>query len=316
LGGLHPGYLAFGLQALLAEKMINAAMKDNLINIAIVGLSIAGLSAAQRLLSERVVVTVYSVPSDTLSLSGQFVIFQNRSGIPVCSGIEYESACLSRLADSENFILNKMMVDRIWMVNSRVSVQDMDGVVRYFDKIIFAPNGCVAIDSIIPEINGFYGVGVSMDAWSDAEFIAGNVAVFGVGDRVLEQAMWLRHYAESIALICPEKKFRFSKEYLAYCDDPEVLVMTDCSISKLDGNGNHLRIIRLIRRSNNDVIMKDIRYLFVADPVMVDWDIVSEIRIPDVIFRCGLSNGIDYFDSSSLFVDGEKCAKQVIRMLR
>lgn len=299
-------------------------MRSRYFKVAILGASVAGLSSGCVMGENSISTVIIPLASDTLSIEGQYALYGCFGEQRWQPGREIQNSFLKRLMAYDSVHVEGDCILGVKNIQNGFEIRSLytDNVI-FCEKIIFAPNGKVSAGHLVDVVSRHFGIGVSMDAWSDSEMVSGNIAVVGFGDRLLDQCRWLSKSSDSIVALCPSCRFNFSRIYADFylpglqfqkCVKAKIL---DLVPSK---DGAKLRKVRV--KHGSLVCEYDIDYLFVADPVEVYWD---ELQIPaDALeharqnhkfFTCGLAKGIGYFDTPALFSSGMQCANQLLEIL-
>jgi thioredoxin reductase len=179
--------------------------------------------------------------------------------------------------------------------------------------VVFAPAGTeVAPDS---DTAALFGVGVSVDASSDAPLLVGqDVAVLGCGIRAAEQALiaeqaGVRH----VLVICEDSEPRFGvlAEDVARCGRIEVRTNTRVLGFEKRADGT-LRALRL--RSAEGDTEAAVAWLFLARGLECDWSLLggrAPGSVPHLICA-GLAAGVPYDDYPALVRDARSATQRVL----
>lgn len=278
----------------------------------VIGFSIAGVAAAERLSREaRVAIADYAL--DNASLEELLVVNPTGwSGRPV-SGEDFQREALQRLdvAGVRRLLVTPASIE----IADGVIVRDVAGRQIRCQGFVFAPNGS---DPGLPRaLNAerLFGHGVSFSGVADIAFAARRpVAVLGCGARAHQEVTRASRSVAKVYWLCSNTIESNTAARIA----PSVIeVFEGATLTALeeDYRGN-LAGVRFDQDGQSSEI--DVVALFVAQDLVTSWSLFgNEARARKVgekgrVAFAGIAMGLPYTDHIGLFESGVRAAERVL----
>lgn len=289
------------------------------VDCAILGFGIAAVGAALELASQRRSSVVIIHPHDSVCFRGMVTVLPTPLNGRQVTGNEFDDLAISALDGAGVSIAQPHFFSLTRSNMFELSIEAMvSGPRRIFaDRIIFAPAGTDPITSIRPDMQDYFGTGVSTDAWSDAaSYKKTPIAIVGCGSRAIEQCFLVSRYASCTTLLCAESQLTPSAQrWLELMPKPfqldQQFGVRVVSVSR--GKRGHLRQIVVQDGSGERTL--EISALFFAHELSPDWSVLGNRSVIDdliaqkAIIPAGLAAGVPYDDHEALFNDGVRAAK-------
>jgi len=282
----------------------------------VIGLSVAGVSAALRLAGHGKKVVLLDYMADTASLGGSLQIQQTPLNSEPLAGPVFEEIAVKRLGESGVEVICGFHISRVSFdkhTGSLVLLDTMRGKIQS-DVAIFAPNGT---ETGLPDDTGavgYFGWGVSYDAWSDASFFKGkDVLVIGCGYRAFEQACLASEWASSVTVVCDKGGSDFKGRRLP----DQVRVRFGLEVITIVPD-THNRVAGVIVSNGERIEDLEASAIFVASDIRPSWQIwggegEAQRRIDEgKLYLSGLAAGVPYHDHMAQFDDGIRTADLVL----
>jgi thioredoxin reductase len=279
-------------------------------DVVVLGRSLTGTLAAMRLRQEGRAVCLAPYASDNGSIEQLVEVPPSPLNARAISGEQFAGEVRKRIADLGIHEDPDLGV-KIERDGDGLVVRQLEGGSIRSRKVVFAPAG-MEDDAAHLGAAAFFGIGVSMDALSDAPLLSGKgVAVRGAGCRAAEQALLaLKGGVRHVNLI-PEgvvPTFGALSEIIEHHAD--IQVWRDTTIRALEASpSGQLSALRVERAGLEERIATD--WLFLAQGLTCDWSAVSEVRQDPGIVLAGLANGIRYDDYPGMIADVARAVSAV-----
>jgi thioredoxin reductase len=238
------------------------------------------------------------------------------------SGSDFSALVRERLVPT-GIVVDDGFVEHIVESAGFLTIVMDDGRVHRTEQVVFAPVGNeVGASDLGAE--QWYGVGVSVDAASDAPFLAGlRVAVLGGGVRAAEEALTaIRAGVTRAVILCEHTRPDFGAltSAVAACSNTDVV--TGARAVGLKGAvdvvspatvGGALQAVSVCDSEGHE---RDVHvaWLFLARGLECDWSVFGG-AVPEEstrIVRAGLAAGVPYGDRPAMIRSAQDAAEQVM----
>jgi thioredoxin reductase len=291
------------------------------VDVAIVGYSLAGCLCALQLRERRLSVSICMIAEihdfNAVDQIPQTIL--NATNIP---GDEFLSRANGRMA-SIGIIVDAGYAVRLTESPDFATVGMDGGFERAAGRVVFAPVG----DEVgAPELGAdqLYGVGVSMDAASDAPLLAGlRVAVLGGGCRAAQEALLaVRAGVAHTFILCEDDEPDFGIFAMAVKASAKIDVMTGVHVLGLRKSaagdfpaaaGGALRAVSL-RDAGGREHDVEVSWLFLSRGLECDLSVLGGV-IPGRdtrIVRAGVAAGIPYCDRLAMIRSAQAATDQIL----
>lgn len=279
------------------------------IEIAVVGSSVAGALAAIRAKTLGFNVTMFGHAKDSGSLESIFevpVTFLNSKPVSGRVFSELFSEQSEILGIKAGGIATKI---GFHPQSTKLQIETLEEVVFEACQLVYSPFGSETGLLSLPCAEPFLGIGVSMDAWSDAKYYLGQpVGVYGCGKRAAEQALIAASAGAMPTIYCAEFSFNsYGLNQLLFGAGVEIFKRIEVRSLEASPSG----ILRGMKVTNADgnSFSQEIGALFLAQDLICDWSIFNvpakKLLVHSFIVT-GIANDIPYWDYDSQIKDVDR----------
>ncbi len=233
--------------------------------------------------------------------------------VPI-SGVELEERSWKRARQLGVDMATRSYVSKVMFADEAFTVVDMDGELARAKKIVFAPAGG---EPPVHEgrLYELLGVGVSMDAWSDAPIVAEwkvRAAVIGCGFRAAEEALQCVRAGVTDVLVVCDGETRFGSLAQRISSEP-IRIASHSRLGELHvhTSGKHLEAIDIIE---GDIVRREpCGVVFLARGVECNVTLIDPFRTNPNVVLAGLAHGIAADDYPAMVADVARVVEEVCR---
>jgi len=276
-------------------------MKNTLyrLDVVVVGHGLSGVLAAIRAQARGLTVAVIGNPSDSAALESLFEIPPTDLNPYPISGKLF-SELVAKKFQELGVTVGSMATEIVFIPQTRqVQVTVIEDAIYEADQLIYSPIGHEIGLASLPNAADFLGVGVSMDAWSDADFYKGHpVAVYGCGKRAAEQAL-IAALAGAIPTICCAQTHFNAGGLDQQLHQAGIAILERTEIRSLDAAPTRKLSQLSLIGADGEHVFRTVSALFLAQGLACDWGVFNlsaEQLARKSFLVAGLASGIPYWD--------------------
>jgi thioredoxin reductase len=281
----------------------------------LLGLSIAGASAALNLSDVGWCVTLYEIEGD-LALREQFQIQGTRLAQQAMRGLNFENLVRSVLTKSgvdieRGIFLRGTFDDDPRFLLNRAG-REVEVKLERSSKLLYAPNGLPASGPILmqPNFSRALGHGLSMSASADAvSYRGGKAAVIGASRWAFEQARFAAEFASSVKVFSEKDDLPSDNAYLE--QGIKFIGSTRLVDLKLSASG---RVEAVMIETKGQPHVEGVDVVFLAPRIQTDWnqlggeEAAHRLKSSGMVRMMGVANSIPYDAYPELEKDGIQVA--------
>jgi thioredoxin reductase len=284
-------------------------MKIEHIDYAVIGYSLAGVSAALTLAESGDRVVLLDFDRDTDAIADMPRIQATPLG-PSTSGIAFDETIREAL--------RRAGIDRSTSCHVTSIYSEGNAIAECSDRrwsckgVVFAPNGTEpGLD--IEGSSALHGFGISYSAVADAPFYESQrVAVYGDSPRVFDHAWVAAQYASELFVLVKERRAESDAEVLTHLRSSSAIAFEDAVMlrSLHVSSDRTLGGIEIENSTGRRSI--DVSALFVAQHLVPMTNVVrAEVETDGIVFA-GLAAGVEYWKHAGLVSDGRRAARMLL----
>ena len=291
----------------------------------VIGLSIAGISAALRLADAGQGVNLFEIEND-LALREQFEVSGTALANDAIRGADFEDIARSVLAKSGIALAAGIVFQQavpkgagLGLVVKR-GARELEVELERSSKVIYSPNGVPLVSPLLekPNFSRALGRGLSMSASADASFFKGRkAAVIGNSRWTVEQARFAAEFASVVKIIVEgENLISGSKLIIPGCkEEVEVIPHSHVIDLKVSAEG---KVLGIIYETPGGLRTDEIDVVFLATDIQPDWGQVGgeetarKLNSQGVLCLSGVANSIPYNAYAELAEDGIRAAQALL----
>lgn len=281
-------------------------MKTERVDYAVIGESLAGVTAATTIARSGGRVVLFNYDRDTETIADIPLIRTSSLGSGM-SGLAFEKDLMKAFRDAGGQQCGTCHLTAVRSAD-RVVVESDNGWWSCLG-VVFAPNGTE------PGLDGsaaLHGFGVSYSASSDAPFFRGRrVAVYGDSPRVYEHAEIAARYAAEVVVLVKDAAIESDAAISSgLIHRPSVEFEAGAIIRSLHAEDRSLKSI--VIDSLNGPRTIEVDALFVAQHLVVDKSILPAAGPSRNLVFAGLAAGVEYGKHAALMEDGGRAARTLL----
>jgi thioredoxin reductase len=276
-------------------------------DVAVVGRSLTGCLVAIALRERGMSVAELWYMGDNQNLERMIEVPPSSLSDAVISGLEFAERFWDR---AETLGIGQGHIATILKREGDVFLIGDDERFVRAPRVVFAPAGTELPVDPSEDLYRYLGVGVSMDAWSDAPYIhrldpQTRVAVVGCGFRAAEESLLCIAAGISDVLVVCSGEPSFGA--LAHrMSDERIHISARTRLGTLHGRGRELTSFDVIE--NGKTRREERSMIFLARGVQCSWYLLGGLRDHPGVTLAGLANGISYDDYPAMIADAARVA--------
>lgn len=198
----------------------------------------------------------------------------------------------------------------------QIQVTVIEDAIYEADQLIYSPIGHEIGLASLPNAADFLGVGVSMDAWSDAYFFKGNpVAIYGCGRRAAEQALIAALAGAIPTIYCAQTHFN-ANGLDQQLHQAGIAILEKTEVRSLDATLTQMLSRLSLIGADGAQVFRNVSALFLAQGLVCDWGVFNlsadQLACKSLIVT-GLASGIPYWDYLAQVQDVERVVYELFR---